>query len=230
MSLTDKAIAQIRSLIQSGELPPGSRLPPEPELAAMLGLSRNLAREAVKALAVARILEVRRGDGTYVTSLSPSLLFEGLGGAVELLQVDTTTLLELLEARRILEPAVTALAAVRITAEGLAEVEGHLEGMRSALHDVDELILHDTAFHAAIGAATGNTSLAALLEGISSRTVRVRTWRGLHDEAATARSVAEHDAIFAALKAHDVPMSQATAMVHVASTEAWIRSHIDSWG
>jgi DNA-binding FadR family transcriptional regulator len=75
VSLTDKAIEQIRT----GALPPGSRLPPEPDLAAQLGLSRNLAREAVKALAVARVLEVRRGDGTYVTSLQPSLLLEGLG-------------------------------------------------------------------------------------------------------------------------------------------------------
>lgn len=86
MSLTDKAIEQIRELIRSGALPPGAKLPPEPDLAAQLGLSRNLAREAVKALAVARVLEVRRGDGTYVTSLQPSLLLEGLGGAVELLQ------------------------------------------------------------------------------------------------------------------------------------------------
>jgi GntR family transcriptional repressor for pyruvate dehydrogenase complex len=60
-----------------------------PELAAQLGLSRNLAREAVKALAVARVLEVRRGDGTYVTSLQPRLLLEGLGIAVELLQSDS---------------------------------------------------------------------------------------------------------------------------------------------
>jgi DNA-binding GntR family transcriptional regulator len=89
VSLTDKAIEQIRELIRSGALAPGSKLPPEQDLAAQLGLSRNLAREAVKALAVARVLEVRRGDGTYVTSLQPSLLLEGLGGAVELLQGDS---------------------------------------------------------------------------------------------------------------------------------------------
>src|SRR5437763_362074 len=66
MELTDEAIAQIRSLIQSGALPPGSRLPPEPQLAAELGCSRNSMREAVKALETARVLDVRRGDGTYV--------------------------------------------------------------------------------------------------------------------------------------------------------------------
>ena len=94
-----------RRSIQSGELPPGSRLPPEQQLAAELGLSRNIMREAVKALVVARVLDVRRGDGTYVTSLEPRLLLEGLGFAVELLQGDT--LLELIEVRRLFEPAAT---------------------------------------------------------------------------------------------------------------------------
>src|ERR687887_2413283 len=92
VSLTDEAIARIRALIQSGRLPPGSKLPPEQQLAAELGMSRSPMREAVKALAVARVLEVRRGDGTYVTSLQPSLLLEGLGGAVELLQGDSVAL------------------------------------------------------------------------------------------------------------------------------------------
>ncbi|MEV6590640.1 FadR/GntR family transcriptional regulator [Streptomyces acidicola] len=59
MSLADEAIEEIRELIRSGTMPPGSKLPPEPDLAAQLGLSRNLAREAVKALAVARVLEGR---------------------------------------------------------------------------------------------------------------------------------------------------------------------------
>ncbi|MFD0578489.1 FadR/GntR family transcriptional regulator [Dactylosporangium darangshiense] len=71
MALTDEAIAKIRSMIQSGELPPGSRLPSEPQLASQMGLSRSGVREAVKVLESARVLDVRRGDGTYVTSLAP---------------------------------------------------------------------------------------------------------------------------------------------------------------
>jgi GntR family transcriptional regulator, transcriptional repressor for pyruvate dehydrogenase complex len=72
MSLTDEAIARIRELIRSGRFPPGARLPPEHQLAAELGMSRSPIREAVKTLSVARVLDVRRGDGTYVTSLAPS--------------------------------------------------------------------------------------------------------------------------------------------------------------
>src|SRR6476660_8809288 len=107
-------------MIQSGELPPGARLPPEPQLAAQIGLSRSGVREAVKVLESARVLDVRRGDGTYVTSLAPRLLLEGLGLAVELLQDDT--LLDVVEVRRMLEPVATALAALRMSEEDLNEL------------------------------------------------------------------------------------------------------------
>src|SRR6202047_2841471 len=75
-SVTEDAIDKIRQLIISGSWAPGDRLPKESELAAQLGLSRNSLREAVRALSQLRVLEVRQGDGTYVTSLEPELLLE----------------------------------------------------------------------------------------------------------------------------------------------------------
>src|SRR6266702_1766410 len=69
--VTDEAIEQIRVLVASGEWGPGTRLPREADLAAQLGLSRNSLREAVRALSLIRVLEVRQGDGTYVSSLDP---------------------------------------------------------------------------------------------------------------------------------------------------------------
>ena len=224
MSLTDKAIIRIRELIQSGELPPGSRLPPEQQLAAELGLSRNLMREAVKALVVARVLEIRRGDGTYVTSLEPAVLLEGLGSAVELLRSDTQ--LELSEVRRLFEPVATAAAAERITPADLAELLGHLEAMRAAKDDVELLNRHDAAFHRTVIAATGNQTLTSLLEGISSRTVRARVWRGMVDDAVAERTIAEHQAIYDALAAGDAALAQATALIHVSTTEKWLRDHL----
>lgn len=226
MSLTDKAIEQIRELIRTGALPPGSKLPPEPDLAAQLGLSRNLAREAVKALAVARVLEVRRGDGTYVTSLQPRLLFEGLGGAVELLQGDAAALQDLMEVRRLLEPVATALAATRITDDQLAEVSTHLEAMREARDDIERLNVHDAAFHSAVVSATGNDTLLTLLEAISGRTLRARIWRGLVDAQAAERTLAEHEAIYKALCTRDASLSQAAALLHVSSTEQGLRDHL----
>ena len=230
MSLTDKAIEQIRELIRTGALPPGSKLPPEAELAAQLGLSRNLAREAVKALAVARVLEVKRGDGTYVSSLQASVLLEGLGGAVELLQADAGALLDLMEVRRLLEPVATGLAAIRITDDQLAEIKHHLDALRAAREDVEVLNAHDTAFHRAVVAATGNESLLALLEGVSGRTLRARIWRGQADVRVAARTVTEHEAIYEALVRRDAALSQAAALLHVSSTEQWLREHVESGG
>ncbi|MEU7860025.1 FadR/GntR family transcriptional regulator [Nonomuraea sp. NPDC049141] len=224
MSLTDKAIARIRELIQSGELPPGSKLPPEQQLAAELGLSRNLMREAVKALVVTQVLEIRRGDGTYVTSLEPSLLLGGLVGAVELLQGDT--LLEVTEVRRLFEPVATGLAAMRISAQQLGEVERHLDAMREARDDVELLNRHDAAFHQAVIAATGNQTLATLLKGIASRTLRARVWRGLVDGNAGARTLAEHEAIYEALVEGDAALAEAAARMHVSTTERWLRAYL----
>jgi GntR family transcriptional regulator, transcriptional repressor for pyruvate dehydrogenase complex len=224
MSLTARVITEIRELIRTGELQPGSKLPPEQELAARLGVGRNLLREAVQVLAASRVLEIRRGNGTYVTTLEPRLLLEGVGAAVELIRADD--LLELTEVRRLFEPAATALAAVRITPERLLRVHTHLEAMHNAANDVEQLNLHDAAFHREVIAATENETLTALLEGISSRTVRSRVWRGLVDTDSAWRTLADHQEIYAALAAGDAALAHAAALMHVHNTERWLRNHL----
>jgi GntR family transcriptional repressor for pyruvate dehydrogenase complex len=218
--VTERGIARIRDLIIAGELPPGSRLPPEHELAAQLRLSRNTAREAVRALVTARVLDVRRGDGTYVTSLKPDLLLEGIGFAVDLMQDDTW--LEVLEVRRYLEPAAVALAATRIDQAALRALEECLERMRRA-SGLDQLVLHDAEFHNRVAAAAGNQTLAAMLDGLSSKTLRARVWRGIIDGEAAEQTVAQHTDIHAALAAGDPNLAQAAAVVHVLTTETWFR-------
>jgi GntR family transcriptional repressor for pyruvate dehydrogenase complex len=224
MSLTEKVIAEIRELIRTGELQPGSKLPPEQQLATRLGVGRNLLREAVQVLAASRVLEVRRGSGTYVTTLEPRLLLEGVGHAVELIRADD--LLELTEVRRLFEPVATALAAVRITPDQLLRVQAHLEAMHEAANDVEQLNRHDAAFHREVIAATGNETLSTLLEGISSRTIRSRVWRGLVDADSTWRTLADHQEIYAALAVGDPALAQAAALMHVHNTERWLRNHL----
>lgn len=109
--------------------------------------------------------------------------------------------------RRLFEPVATGVAASRITAAELGEVRRHLEAMRAAKEDVELLNQHDAAFHRAVIAATGNQTLASLLEGISSRTVRARVWRGLVDDDVADRTLAGHQAIFEALAARPRPSS-----------------------
>lgn len=229
MALTDEAILQIRDLIACGKLGPGSRLPPEQELATQLGLSRNSMREAVKALEQARVLDVRRGDGTYVTSLEPDLLLQGFGLAVELLRDDT--LLEVIEVRRMLEPQATAVAAGRIAPATLGRLGEVLERMRAASGDAEQLVEHDAAFHECVIAATGNQTLMSLLDGLSTRTIRARVWRVMIEEGAVEQTLAQHRDIYRALADGDVELARAGALVHVATSASWLgkfltRDHI----
>ena len=177
-------------------------------------------REAVRALVTARVLDVRRGDGTFVTSLRPELLLAGIGAAAELLQEGFS--LELIGVRRILEPAATAMAASRIDAASLATLERVLESMRAAQSE-DELLRFDTEFHALVAASSGNETLASMLSGMSGRTLRARAWRGVLEDDATARTIAQHADILRALVARDPVLAEAAALVHVATTEAWFR-------
>jgi GntR family transcriptional repressor for pyruvate dehydrogenase complex len=222
MALTDEAIDQIRDLIRSGSLPPGSRLPPENELAAQLGLSRNSMREAVKALEMVRVLDVRRGDGTYVTSLEPRLLLEGLGLAVDLLQDES--ILSVVEVRRLLEPAATGLAAERITVDGLARLEERLREMDDAGTDAERQVAADAAFHLEVFAATKNQTLLSVLDGLSSLTLRARIWRAVVEADAITETLHEHRAIFSALAARDRPLAEAAALLHVTTSENWLRN------
>ncbi len=225
--LTEAAIQHVRDLIGSGQLAPGARLPPEAELADVLGTSRNTVREAVRALVTARVLDVRRGDGTYVTSLRPELLLEGIGAAAELMQDGFT--LELVQVRRILEPAATAMAAGRISNETLAELELCLHRMSNAASH-DELVQFDAEFHELVAAAAGNAILASMLNGVSSRTTRGRVWRGVIEAGATERTISEHAGILAALRARDPRLAEAAALLHVSTTEAWFRLVLSDGG
>jgi len=108
MAVTDEAILKVKDMIVSGALAPGDRLPPEKELSESLGLSRSSLREAVKALEFIHVLDVRRGDGTYVTSLEPQLLLEAMTFVVDIHQ--DSSILELFAVRRLLEPAAAAMA------------------------------------------------------------------------------------------------------------------------
>lgn len=222
-SVTDEAIEQIRQIIISGEWGPGSRLPRESELAARLGISRNSLREAVRALSLLRVLEVRQGDGTYVSSLHPDLLLESTRFVAHLL--GGKTLVELFEVRRILEPAATALAAVRMDDAGLITLQRELDRMTAA-SSPEALVESDATFHAVIAEAAGNSVLSSLLESLSTRTLRARIWRGRLQAGALDATRAEHARILEAIAARDPELARTLAAAHVANSEHWLRADL----
>ena len=224
MAVTDEAIEKLRDMIVSGRLKPGDRLPREADLATSLGLSRSSLREAVRALSLVRILDVRQGDGTYVSSLAADSLLDALSFIVEFHH--DASVLELLEVRQILEPAASARAAVLIDDASLASLEEILD--RSTPDSaVEELVRNDVEFHRAIAVASGNTVLASLIESLSGPTQRARVWRGITQEGALARTLAEHRSIFGAIRAHDPELARTWATVHIAGVEDWIRTTLE---
>ncbi|MEV0039313.1 FadR/GntR family transcriptional regulator [Streptomyces sp. NPDC050804] len=221
MAVTDEAIEKIKGMIVSGALRPGDRLPRESELASDLGLSRNSLREAVRALSLIRILDVRQGDGTYVTSLDPQLLLEALSFVVDFHRDDTV--LEFLAVRRILEPAATSMASARITEAELDVLDAQLDALGER-PSVEQLVAADLEFHRGIVQSSGNSVLCSLLDGLSGPTTRARIWRGLTQEDAVSRTLHEHRAILAALRDRDAEAARSWATVHIASVEMWLRS------
>ena len=220
MAVTDEAITKIKDMILSGELSAGERLPPEKELSEKLGLSRSSLREAVKALEIIRVLDVRRGDGTYVTSLEPKLLTEAMTFIVDLHKDET--ILDIFEVRRILEPAAAAIAAGRITPEQLTALRATLDSV-DVDTSVEDLVEHDLIFHSLITAAADNAYLASVLDALSSSTVRARIWRGLTQEKAVDRTLSEHTAIIEALERGDANLAKALLTVHISGVEHWLR-------
>lgn len=219
MALTDEAILRIKEMILGGQLKPGDRLPREADLAEDLGLSRNSLREAVRALALINILDVRQGDGTYVTSLDPDLLLDALTFVVDFHRDDSV--LEFLRVRRILEPAAASMAAVRITTDEVKVLQ-HVLDASSHVATTEELVSHDIEFHRLVGVASGNSVLGSLIEGLSGPTNRARIWRGRTQSGAQLRTVAEHQAILDALAAHEPDLASAAMVVHVAGVENWL--------
>jgi GntR family transcriptional repressor for pyruvate dehydrogenase complex len=224
MALTDDAILKIKELIVDGEFAPGSKLPKERELAERLGLSRNSLREAVRALTLIGVLEPRQGDGTYVTSLEPELLLAGTTFVSDLLA--GPNILELHRVRRILEPAATALAATRLTEEDFEALEECLARMGAA-ETMQTFIDTDVDFHRIIVNASGNATLASLIQNLAGGTIRARLWRAIAEEGATETAKRLHHDIFRALKARDPELAAAADLLHLADGERWLRGMLE---
>jgi GntR family transcriptional regulator, transcriptional repressor for pyruvate dehydrogenase complex len=225
LAITDDAITQIKAMITSGDLRPGDRLPREADLAALIGVSRNSLREAVRALSLVRILDVRQGDGTYVSSMSTESLLEALSFLLEFRR--DSGVYEFLEVRRILEPAAAALAARTMPADRVAGLRTSVQETAAAT-DVADLVHHDLAFHSAIAAGTGNSVLASMVDSVSMPTERARIWRGLTEENAVARTIEEHLRIIEAIEAHDADLAAARTLVHITGVLEWLHRADDA--
>lgn len=225
MALTDAAIEKIKAMILDGSLKPGDRLPREADLADQLGLSRGSLREAVRALAMMRILDVRQGDGTYVTSLTPDLLLETMGFVIDFHQ--DNTVLDLFEVRRALEPLAAEKCALVMSDDRAADLMSIVDALTDDL-PIEAIVENDLAFHHAIGEGSGNAMLCSLIDGVASRTHRARIWRGLTQENAVQRTRHEHRAIALAIAQRQPGIAHACTVAHIAGVEQWLRRSLST--
>lgn len=205
-SLVDQAIDGMRELLTDGEWTVGTRIPPEPELAAALGVSRNTVREAVRALAHTGVLEVRRGDGTYVSASNEvAAMMRRRLGRVDLQHV--------LEVRHAIETQAAALAAERRTEDDVRELTALMERRAAAVAAKDAAAFADadTEFHLGVVTATHNPLLIELYAGFEGT---LRTMIHLDDE--TVDLADEHAAVFDAIRAQDPGAAAAavTGLLH----------------
>ena len=154
----DLVSESILALIRSGELKPGARLPSEPQLIAITGVSRSSVREAIRSLETMGLVEIRRGKGTYIREIDTN----GMTDAQMLLMLADRKVLEnLIEVRVTLEPLMARLAAERATGDDLAALSQHLREMRDA-PDQEAWRPPHLAFHQALAEATHNIILTKM--------------------------------------------------------------------
>lgn len=218
--LPKKISARLLSLIKEKHLRPGDKLPPERELAVMMQVSRPSLREALQALSLMNIIEIRQGDGTYVTSLEPELLVEPLHFIFSL---DDTTLLGLFEARKIVEVGLVDLAAQRITAEEIAGLEDCLAKSLQTAEDPDAFLQADLELHKKIAAAARNPVLQRFMDSISQLGLASRA-RTNYIPGLTKQSALDHQAIVAALKAHDPQAARQAMRQHLDNVEQKLKT------
>ena len=215
-SVPEEIILELKSLIDSGHLKPGSRLPGERELAHMLNVSRPSLREELKVLSLMGVIENRPGSGTFLASSSDRWPIEPIS---ILFLLKKSTLFEIFEARKILEGGVAALAAERHSDEDLQALEEALKNMYHNLHRPEIYARWELKFHHVIIEAAGNLVIAELMDKLyklfKDTKSRVYQQYGLGDRSYRSRDCQNHELIFNAIKARDGNLATETMIDHL---------------
>lgn len=212
---------QIRELIERGGFEPGTRLPPERDLAQQLGVSRPSLREALIALDVEGRVEVRSNSGVFV-SAAP----QGPAAAARRTAAMGESPSQLMEARSVIEGEVVVLACARTTAAQIERLRQLLQAMGADIERRRARVDLDREFHLTLAEMSGNAVLAQMVgelfderhspisAKISSRFENTRTWK---------IALQEHEAILKAIEARDPIAAQAAMRAHLqASARRWV--------
>lgn len=195
--------------IRAGVFAPGSYLPSERELALQMGVSRPSVREALIALEVMGLVEVRVGDGVQVCDRRAAETADA---------VSENSPLEQLQARMLLEGEVAALAADNATPEQLAQLDAALLAMQGVINDRTRFLEEDRHFHSAVVQASGSQTLVDLVEYLwQQRSLPVYRAFEEHFTGAAEQTevLEEHRAIVEAIRVKDSRKARAAMRKHI---------------
>jgi len=212
--LTDQIVNQLVTLIASGKLKKGDKLPVERELMEQFGVGRSSLREAIGALLLTGVLNTHHGRGTFVSVSSDGFLSRALTWRV---QMGREKIEELIEARIVLEQAVAGLAAANATETDIAKIRCYLELLKkNAQKKKPAQVQADLSFHLALAKASYNATLFRFLSELRNlmilwikQAVRAERIYSLGD------TIRDHEAIFNAVAAHDVEKAQSAMRRHL---------------
>ncbi len=220
---SDLLVEQILGFVKAGRLKPGDKLPSERDLAERFEVSRPTVREAMRALSVLGIVEIRHGGGAFVTALRATEL---LGPLNFFLSLSEVSIEKLYEARRLIEGEICALAASRVDAAFCAELEAMIEKQEVVKENVDAYLAIDSRFHERLAEASGNPFLARAAQSLNVLGIEFRRASAVTGQAQS-RSIADHRRILAALRAGDVAGSRAAMEAHMEQVFSTTRRALD---
>jgi GntR family transcriptional repressor for pyruvate dehydrogenase complex len=219
-TLGERVARQILTLIRTDELAPGDQLPPERELATLLGVSRPVVREALRALSIMGVIEIRQGSGTFVTSLEPQQLVSHVDFVFPR---DSVALLKTLEARRVVEAANARLAAERVTDEQLAGLHDLIRRLRDSVGDEAKFRLLDIEFHASLCRAADNFLLEQFMR-IADTLGEVSREKTGAVPAIRRQLLGSLETLLEALEAHDADEAEAAIIEHLDEVESVLQA------
>ena len=202
---------QMRMLILEGTFPPGQPLPGERQLAERFGVSRGSIRDAFRTLETIGLLVTRHGQGTFPQELDVDRLVAPLASVLSYRR-DMQD--ELLDVRRMFEPAVARVAATRITEADLAALQRILEAQRKKLKSGRSAIVEDTAFHQVLARATGNRVIVSIMATLNDLLVESRKLT-LKQKGRPRKSILGHEAVVAALRQRDADAAAEAMRAHI---------------
>lgn len=221
-SVPEKVVDHIRERLLSGELKDGDRLPPERELAEQLSISRATLRESFKILSMMGAIE-KRQDGTYVKIDNTDILKNSLKLQ---LCIERGSMLDLIEARRVLEIENAGLAAARATDIQIEMLDRICSLMEADKKDQNKkaYIEKDIDFHIYLSRATNNSLFFEVFYAIRELLIDYQNERGVF--ITRFQGIQEHRKILDAIKAHDVKAARAAMEDHMNSSEKLYREMI----